>query len=61
MKKKSKPSTTSKTDLIAFRCPVALKEKMVKAVEDGRYQSLTELTVEAVTEKLKNEPVSGSK
>ncbi len=52
MKKKSKPSTTSKTELIAFRCPVELKQKINDAVESKKFQSVTELIVQAVYEKL---------
>ncbi|WP_338726615.1 hypothetical protein V8687_04015 [Shewanella baltica] len=60
MKKKYNPSTTSKTDLVVFRCPIALKEKMVEAVKSDEYQSITDLVVEAVKDKLrlKSEPDS---
>ncbi|MGK4306610.1 hypothetical protein ACSMFS_22720 [Shewanella xiamenensis] len=52
MKKKSKPSTTSKTELIAFRCPVELKKKINDAVESKQFQSVTDLIVQSVSEKL---------
>lgn len=58
MKKKYNPPTTSKTELVTFRCPVKLKEMMAQAVKDGRYQTITDLTVEAVKEKLQFEPDS---
>lgn len=58
--KKYNPSTTSKTDLVVFRCPIALKEKMAEAVKNDEYQSITDLVVEAVKDKLrlKSEPDS---
>jgi Arc/MetJ-type ribon-helix-helix transcriptional regulator len=52
MKKKSNPSTTSKTELIAFRCPVELKKKINDAVESQQFQSVTDLIVQSVSEKL---------
>lgn len=55
MKKKYKPSTTSKTELIAFRCPVELKKKINDAVESQQFQSVTDLIVQSVSEKLDTE------
>jgi hypothetical protein len=58
MKKNYNPPTSSKTELVTFRCPKKLKELMDKAVKDGEYQTITALTVESVMEKLKYDPNS---
>ncbi|WP_115407204.1 hypothetical protein [Shewanella morhuae] len=58
MKKNYNPPTSSKTELVTFRCPKKLKELMDQAVKDGKYQTITALTVEAVKDKLQFDPDS---